>query len=321
MKKIVLSIAMIVAFTVALVAQEKPAFTPSGKASAKLFTNIHTDITDGDALSAFELTRAYFGYEYQMTETFSGKVLLDVGDPGVGSLEMTAFAKNALLQYKENGLTVQFGLVGTKQFSIQEKSWGYRYISKSFQDEYKFGASADLGITAAYKFSEMISADVSILNGEGYKKVQGDSIFKYGVGVTVLPVDGLTLRVYADMMGDTVDQQNIAAFIGYAADDFSVGAEYNTLLNNKYNDGADLTGLSVYATYHLSDNMGVFGRYDQLSSKDDWNLSKDGDKIIAGFEYAAAKGVNISPNVQLWTPADDSKENVVSAYINLEIKF
>lgn len=41
---------------------------------------------------------------------------------------------------------------------------------KSFQDEYKFGSSADLGVSVAYKFNKVVSADVIVANGEGYKK-------------------------------------------------------------------------------------------------------------------------------------------------------
>lgn len=43
-------------------------------------------------------------------------------------------------------------------------------MMKSFQDEYKFGSSADLGVSVAYKFNKVVSADVIVANGEGYKK-------------------------------------------------------------------------------------------------------------------------------------------------------
>lgn len=43
---------------------------------------------------------------------------------------------------------------------------------KSFQDEYKYGSSADLGFSVKYNFHSMLATDFIIVNGEGYKKVQ-----------------------------------------------------------------------------------------------------------------------------------------------------
>ena len=42
-------------------------------------------------------------------------------------------------------------MIGGKQFNDQEMIWGYRYLYKTLQDEYKFGSSADLGVNAEFK--------------------------------------------------------------------------------------------------------------------------------------------------------------------------
>ena len=46
---------------------------------------------------------------------------------------------------------------------------------KTFQDENKFGSSADLGVNAEIKLSEKIDLNLFALNGEGYKNVQDDN--------------------------------------------------------------------------------------------------------------------------------------------------
>ena len=111
------------------------------------------------------------GYEYNFSTEWYGKVVLDVGNPGAGKHEMAAFLKNAYMEYEKDKLAVSFGLISTTQFKVSEKIWGLRYIEKSFQDAYKFNSSADLGFNIDYTFSDFISADFSIINGEGYKKI------------------------------------------------------------------------------------------------------------------------------------------------------
>lgn len=75
-------------------------------------------------------------------------------------------------------------MIDVDQFIIQQAQWGYRYIYKSFQDAYKFGPPSDLGAAFVYSPVKIISFDLSVLNGEGYKKVQLDSIFKTTCGIT-----------------------------------------------------------------------------------------------------------------------------------------
>jgi len=305
-------------------AQSDP-FKASGKPFIKVFTNYHSTFTGDEIHNQFEIQRAYFGYGVNFSEDFSGNVTLDVGSSGAGSLDYTAYLKNAYFQYKHDKLSVKFGLIGLSQFSLQEKQWGARYILKSFQDQYKYGSSADFGVLASYKLHNMISLDASVLNGEGYKSLEVDSILKYTVGLTLEPVKGLDLRAYYDRMGNDNAQQSLSFFAGYTHGNVKLGAEYNMQLNNKIKADHDLTGLSFYASYKMK-KMRLFGRFDQLASttlsgeSDPWNYSKDGQLVVAGVEFVPVKGITLSPNYQLWTPADGSS-SVNGAYLNCEIKF
>jgi len=308
-----------------ILAQEtEKSFKPTGKPFIKVFSNYHSTFSDDKNFNAFEITRAYLGYGVKLSETFSGKVTFDVGNPGVGKLQMSAFVKNAYFQYKSNGLIVKFGMIGLNQFKLQEELWGGRYLYKSFMDEHKFGPSADLGVFASYKFCEKISADVTIANGEGYKKIEADSIFKYSGGITINPVEKLNVRASYDYMGSDSAQQTLAFYAGYEVGDFKVGAEYNQQINNKMNDHNDLTGLSFYGSYKIK-KMRVFARFDDLSSvkidnaDNPWNYGNDGQAILAGVEFNPTKGLKITPNYQAWMPADGSA-TVNSIFINCEIK-
>ena len=328
MKKKLLTIFSVLSLTTGMVyAQTTDEFKPSGKPVVLIFTNFNNTTANSESLNKFEATRAYFGYDYNFSKTFSGRVIFDVGNPGVGNLGYTAYLKNAYMQYQDKGLTLKFGLIATNGYDVQEKFWGNRYIFKSFQDQYGMGPSADFGVSAAYKFGDFISADAIVENGEGYKSLESDSVFKVGVGITIHPVKELTVRGYYDNMSkNSVAQQTAAFMVGYANKTFNLAAEYNDQSNNKYKKGNDFSGYSVYGTLFFNVKTGVLARYDNLTSKDNttntnsWNFAKDGQQFLIGFQYAPVKGLRISPNYQLWTPRDGTKSNISSVFLNLEIK-
>ncbi len=310
-----------------LSAQKGDEFKPSGKVEALIFTNLNHSTVNSQGLNKFEITRAYFGYNYNFSQAFSGRVVLDFGNPGVGSLAYTAYIKYGYLQYQHKNLTAKFGLSSTTAYDLLEKFWGNRYILKSFQDQYGMGPSADFGASVAYKFSDAISADVMIQNGEGYKAFETDSVLKVGIGVTVHPVKNLTLRGYYDNMKKlSLNQQTASIMAGYANNTFSFGVEYNYQADNKLKSGQDFYGYSFYGAFNFNTKTDLIARYDNLSSVDktsnahSWNYGKDGILFMAGLEFKPVKGLRITPNYQLWKPRDASKSNISSIYLNLEIK-
>ncbi len=324
MKKLFLSIILMVALTTVANAQSEKK-EASGKPFVKIFSNFHSTFSDGENHNMFQITRAYFGYQYTFNENFSGKLTLDVGNPGAGKLQQTAYLKTAYLQYKKDGFSVSLGLLGLVQFKEQETNWGYRYIFKSFQDQHKYNSSADLGMILAYNFTDEFKMDLSITNGEGYKTVVVDSVLRTGLGATLKPVKDFTVRAYYDFIKkDDVTQQSLAFFAGYAGKDWTFGAEFNQLLNVKNAEDRDLSGYSFYTTYKSSKKTKLFARYDQLSSNEisgnDWNIGNDGSQFIIGMEFTPVKGVKIAPNYQGWNPKDDSKKVLSAIFLNLELK-
>jgi len=325
-RRIILSVLACTLFAGNAFAQEEnPEFKRSGKAFMKVYTNYHSTWTNGEANKVFEIQRAYFGYQYQLSEYISGRLTLDVGDPDFGELEMTAYLKHAYVQYKKNRLTAMIGMIGLHQFKLQEDLWGGRYLFKSYMDEYRFGPSADLGAYVAYDIHKILSVDLTIANGEGYKKLESDTALKYSVGTTIRPLEGLDLRASYDHMGNDSAQQTLAFYAGYRKGKVTLGAEYNRQLNYERINGHDRSGVSLYGSY-LMKKIRLFGRYDLLSSPtlstdtDPWNYANDGQLVIAGVEFRPLKGLIVTPNYQAWIPAD--KSGVAnSIYLSLEIKF
>jgi len=302
--------------------QTDDTFKPSGKPFVKIYTNFQRNFSGGKARSLFAVTRAYLGYKYAFSKNFSAKVNLDVGNPGVGRLQMTAYLKNAYVQYKKNRLTARLGLIDTYIFHLQENLWGKRYLFKSFQDRYGFGPSADLGVSLAYQLNSFISADFSVLNGEGYKRIEVDSTLKYTVGITFTPTKTLTFRVYYDYMYKQAAQQTLSFFLAYTGGNWVAGAEYNKQYNHTMFPGRTYSGYSFYVTRYFK-KINIFGRYDNISSvtlaneDNPWNFAKGGQAVVAGVEFSPVKGIKISPNYQYWKPRDTSRSSISGVYLSV----
>lgn len=310
----------------AMVATAQEAEQPKGKAIIQVFGNFHTGFGHDRNDRGFELDRSYLGYQYDFGKGLSVKAVMDVGQSSsVDDYHRIAYIKNAQVTWKTGNFTLDGGLISTTQFKTQEKFWGYRYIMKSFQDEYKFGSSADLGLSASYRFAPWFSADAIIVNGEGYKKVQKLDGLQYGVGATFTPVKGLTMRLYGSLnegIGEgKKDIYNYAVFAGYQNDRFSLGAEYDIQQNASNVADADQYGLSVYGSLTLSRKVNLYARYDMLSSKDDWNETKDESAVMAGAQFRLGKYVKIAPNVRMSIPAADGADEAYAAYVSCYFGF
>jgi hypothetical protein len=328
-----LTIFTILVFCSKIFAQEEETkFEPSGHTYGKIFSNFHYQITSDDQESAFALERAYLGYEYFLSEYFTVNVKLDIGSPNQESsydiLKRYAYFKNAALIYKKEKLSLSFGLIDLCQFKVQEKFWSHRYIYKSFMDEHRFGSSADLGANVTYEFSDFISADLTVMNGEGYNQLQADNTYKSGLGITVLPIKSLTVRFYVDYTEQDKIQTSWSGFIGYKFKKIAkVGVEYNYKKNNKYEKDQNMCGLSSYGSWQVFEKWELFARFDDLKSNiplgeaDNWNLSKDGNTVISGIQFSPIKKIKLALNYQGFVCDDTNKDNISAIYFNLEYKF
>jgi hypothetical protein len=303
-----------------------------GKVSAKIFSNFHSYINTGSNALAFEITRAYFGYENKLSKHFEAAVKLDIGSPEdlseFSRIRRYAYFKNAYLKFSYNKLSSFFGIIDLMHFKLQEDLWAHRYIEKSFNDKYRFGNTADLGWLTKYDWQKWLSVDFTVMNGEGYTNLQNDNTLKAGSGITVIPYKNLMVRLYYDFMIKSINQSTVAGFLGYEKKGkYVAGAEFNYRFNDDFNEGYNKYGYSFYGSVNLLKKLQIFGRYDKvLSNKPDnsdvpWNLASDGTSIIGGIEYAPVKQLKIAFDYQDWFPWAQNGDNQQFLYINLEITF
>ena len=321
MKTKVIFAGILACIGIAAQAQDAKVEELKGKAIVQVFGNFHSGFGETGDDRGFELERSYLGYEYKFGNGLSVKGVMDIGKSSdVSDYQRIAYVKNAMVSWKRGNFTLNGGLISTTQFNFQEKFWGYRYIMKSFQDQYKFGNSADLGLSASYKFADWVSADAIIVNGEGYKKIQKNNGLNYGLGLTLTLVKGFQVRLYGGLNESGHDGKadivNMAAFAGYKCDRFTIGAEYNHMLNASNTKGNDQFGYSAFASVKVAKDADVYARFDDLYSKNDWNISKDEQAAIIGAQFKLGKYVKVAPNFRMSMPKTDGANNEYSAYVN-----
>ncbi|MCK5135090.1 MAG: hypothetical protein KAR19_04820 [Bacteroidales bacterium] len=312
-------------------AQESEDQSSPGKVSAKIYTNFNTSLNREAPSTAFEVRRAYFGYQRNLDNHFSAEVKLDIGSiddlSEFSMIRRYTYFKNAYLSYRKGKVKSWIGLFDMLQFKIQENFWGYRYLFRSYMDEYRFGPSADLGAGIQYTPSKRISTDLIISNGEGYKNPQYDNVYKVGTGITFYPLPGLTLRGYYTINTSENPQMIIAGFIGYRCEKFRIGGEYIYQKNYRFNKDHNRYGYSIYSTYAFSEKWELFARYDQLYSnklpEDEipWNLAKDGSAIISGIQFTPVKYLHVALNYKDWVQYAQNGDSEPFLFLNFEIVF
>jgi hypothetical protein len=308
-------------------AQNGEPFKPNGKPEIQVFTNFSTSFSDGKNFNKFDVTRVYFGYIQNFSKTLTGRVTFEVGKPTVGNFHYMALLKFAYLQFHYNKLTLSGGMISTPQYELGYKRWGFRYVFKSSNDEYGFGPGADMGVCAVYNFTPRFTTDITLVNGEGYKLMEFDSVFKAEIGLSFYPVKNLLLRGYYDTMKkDENNQQTFECIISYEDKKFNLSAAYNYQKDRALVAGQNIKGISFYGYLFLSGNKKLFARYDHIysekigSAHDPWNLSKDGRLYMAGFEFSPVTGIKLSPNFQGWQPGNKDNPFITRFFLNAEFK-
>lgn len=336
-------------------AQSGSTLQPSGKPIVHIIGNFDYNATENAQKQyGFWLGRAYFGYEYQFSPQFSGKIILDAGRPTtVGQVSVvnasgdnltvlnsskegsyyTMTLKFASLEWKPNEqFKIQAGGILQNHYITQEKFWGYRYLATIFQDKYFGIPSGDLGFIAYYKPYKMVGFDLALTNGEGFRFDQdayGD--VKLAGGVDLFPAKNLQTRFYYDHTASSnpakpAVQQLLSAFAGFKLDNkFRIGAEYNYRINHQNINNHNLFGWSVFGSYGLKPNVELFARYDLLQANTlsdeshSWYVNNTGSAMITGIHYSPLKGINLSLNYQGWIPEMD--ENELQHHILLSFEY
>ena len=335
-------------------------FKASGKVDGRIYADAfktinqpETGALNSSIQSGLELKRAYLGYTYQFTSAWSGRVLLDLSNE-VANVDRGVYVKNAFAQYKKGDLKATFGIQDTYNFILHDKIFGKRYLQNPYYDQFKYYTSADLGVTGEYTLGNY-SVDLSVYNGEGFRRVQSDNAYRTGLGVTGKFIDKkLTVRFMGDYLSKEYQQSSLSAFAAYqVADKFTLGGEFDFQYHpdysfNKATTGIDLTnkattkttytaltaqdknhyGYSLFGTYYVNKTWNVFARYDYVTATSFTDANAygktnflTGNQIISGIEYVYSKSLRFAADYQGFNSELAATPVVSKLFIHAEVSF
>ena len=298
--------------------------------------------------SVFNFQRQYFGYGGEVSDKVSYKILFDVGRTNLGTTldkkgkeisedtRLVAFLKKAQVNYESSFGKFNFGLIGMNTYGVQESNWGYRFIEKSAIDKYKFSATADIGVGFSKSLIDNLNLSLLFVNGEGYKKPQGDDYHKisfnatYGEG-NLNKNDGYNAGlVYTTESTDTDPTTMVSVFGGFAGMGLRLGGEYD--MRTKAG-GYEANIISISANYGVRENLDAFVRIDMHDPDTKYTYDKetyaeedDKDKlssnyIIAGIVLACDGGISVAPNLRIVNYENAEKDSEMEYKVNFQFKF
>ena len=306
-------------------------------AGGKLSGVTYFDYTKTEKQSGFYFQRQYFGYGGDVSEKVSYKILFDVGRTEIGTVKykneegefeeksedtrLVTYLKKAQINYKSSFGKFNFGLIGMNTYGVQEKNWGYRFLEKSAIDKYGFSATADIGVGFSRSLMDNLNLSLQIVNGEGFKKPQGDKFQKiafnatYGEG-NLNKNDGHNAGlVYTTESTDADPTTMTSLFGGFARMGLRIGGEYD--MQTKGNVESNI--VSVSDNYNVRENIDIFARYDIYDS--DNSVENNGENyLVTGIVLTCDGGISIAPNLRMTSYEDDSKA-LTEYKVNFQFKF
>ena len=304
----------------------------TGKPFAEIYTDFHYNINDTSKTTGFGLNRAYIGYNYTPEGNFSALIILNLCNPdelASGSIpKRYAYFREASVAYNKDKLTVNFGMVSTRYEDFQQGFWGKRYLGAEYQAAYGYCPVADLGIVVDYKFNDILKADISLLNGEGYTNIQVDNSLKTAFGLTITTPDKIAVRLYTDISRPKGTlQSTFLAFAGFKSNLISLGAETSYKTNLDLIDGHDVWGISGTVSIFINKKSEIFGRYDYAASVKlpnellQWDSETDGTYFIGGIQRTFSDNVKMALNWRRTNPYYPGKQITDAIYVNASFKF
>lgn len=304
----------------------------SGKPIAEIYTDFHLNLNDTAKTTGFGLNRAYLGYNFLPAGNFSGSIIVNIGSPDDlpegATHRRYAYFREASLSWTNEKINVSFGITGTRIQNYQQKFWGKRYIANNYQTLNGYGFIADLGIVMDYKINDILTADISIMNGEGYSELQLDNGVKTAAGLTITPSRQLAFRLYGDIdKSEGVWQSTLVVFGGFKNELVTIGGEVNFKSNLDMIGGHNACGFSGTGAISVTKKSELFVRYDYSTSvlvpgeTMQWNYKKDGSFLIAGVQHTFSQNVKLALDYQGTFPYNSGRKTSDAIFVNALFKF
>ena len=304
-------------------------------ADGKLGGVTYFDFLSADDSTAFNFQRQYFSYAVDMSDDIRFKVIFDVGRSWKQDNRFNTFLKKAQVDYKTSFGKVSMGLIGMNTYSIQENTWGYRFVEKSAIDKNEFSSTTDIGIEFSRSLIKNLNISLQVVNGEGYKQPQKDKYHKISFNAIygepkLNKNDGYNAGVvYSTEATDNDPINMISIFGGFSEKGVRIGAEYDQLGQGD----AEENIISISANYAIRESLDAYIRYDLYDPDANYTYKQetyvegdDKDKlssnyIIAGILFNCGNGLSAAPNIRITSVENSVKDFTTEYKINFQFIF
>jgi hypothetical protein len=235
-----------------------------------------------------DVTRFYVGLYHRLDDTWSVK-LLPFYTTTAPAGTTPWYIKEAYLQGKFNDwATLRLGTAPEPWVPFVEKIYGYRFVEQTFTEKETIANTADVG-GHLFGSDDLLSYDVAVVNGGGYKNPQRTKTVDEEARIGVTPIAGLTfaLGAYSGELGQDTEAAEVTNvgkprntatrldfLAAWKADGLTVGGEYvhgknlsPSLIFSTTTDTEE--GYSLFGSYDFTEIYSVFARYDEYKSNAD----------------------------------------------------
>jgi hypothetical protein len=284
--------------------------------------------------TGFDAKRFYLTVDHKFDDTWSANLTTDAQFSSTSGGVTEVFIKKLYLQGKfDDALVVHAGAYTSPWAPFVEGLYGYRYIEKTATDRLGFAQTADWGLNATGKFADgMATYSISVVDGGGYKNPTRTKDVDVEGRVGVSPVKWLTLGAgfYSGHLGQVTQANsnfasnnatrwNFVAGVNFMG--WRVGGEYFNAKNYKtasastgvqsgpggvvvatngtatspgtvVSDTAD--GFSGWVSYSFTEQLAVFGRYDEAKLSKDFVTGLKDTYFNVGVAYKPTKALDLA---------------------------
>jgi len=272
----------------------------------------------------YKQEKVIFGLEVKLNQNWTARV-------GVDLIRMTTlYLKPTVLTFKKDRWTVDGGIFFTSEIDrTMHQFWANRFIERIAPDRWMFSSTADLGVRVAYRWNEFITADISLVSGNGYQKLTEKYHPKPALRVILTPVQPLQLGGYISARKEKNVTETGFNFFAHlqTGDQWKITGEYLQKINCRFAEKHKMDVVSFYGTYKPLPWMGLVGRYDFIKSNrvypsgESWNVQADGHAFIGGLIFQCFPSMRLSINYWNKRPPVKRIDREDWLYICVEFKY
>lgn len=306
-----------------------------GKISVYMFGDYFYVLSHNDTLikgmNGFWLRRIYFTYDYDISESFSTRLRIELNSSGDfnSSTTLVPYAKDAYLKWKIKSFDLFLGISPTPTWEVIEEHFGYRFLEKTPVDLQKMGSARDFGFALRGGFVEgKVKFHFLFGNGEGIK-AEFNKQKAYYLSFGFYPGKFL-LEIYGDYFDALGHNQvyTFQGFLGFKNEKLKFGLQFanqthliepDTSINYRVGSG--------YFVFNISEKLVFLLRYDKMFEKNPQGdkivyipFSKDAPSnlVITGIHFKPHNSVHFMPNIKyVFYDEENGRRPEPDMYINL----